>query len=97
HTCETLTLNGTPSERNGMAMATRMNLNHSSNPQMASLNPVMFRKDVLITLIIETLCQKYGSKIIGRGLSAVRYPVKQKHGERSQETPMERSTHSREV
>ncbi|MDP3936207.1 MAG: hypothetical protein Q8Q56_04405 [Alphaproteobacteria bacterium] len=45
----------------------------------------MVRKDVFITLIIETLCQKYGPKTIGRGLSALRYPMKQQLSEVYQE------------
>jgi hypothetical protein len=64
-------------------MATFINLNQSSNPQMASLNPVIVNKDVFITQLIHTLCQKYGPKTIGRGLSALRYPVKQKSVELS--------------
>jgi hypothetical protein len=45
---------------------------------MEQLNPVMVRNDVFITQLIHTVCQKYGPKTIGRGISALRYPIRHK-------------------
>jgi hypothetical protein len=55
---------------------------------MEQLNPVMGRNDIFITQLIHTVCQKYGPKTIGRGLSALRYPIRSKPSVVLQSEPM---------